>query len=402
MIYPILLYAYPDFSGKVEAGLNSVLQKETPLGYYSKIELQIDGNIDNYGSFEAIAILKNSKGLNELNVIKKKSIIGELFYLESGFSTGNDQLDELITILTKMYEDGKLNNLLNSKTYPDDQIVLDRLLINLNTKYVDFRIGRQQIAWGTGYAFNPTDIWNMKNPLDPMAPKLGVMAIKTEVPLGDISGADIVFSPGNDLRSSSYGLRVKSGFNSIDYSFSTVKNSLRKELGAEDRVMFGIDVAGQIWDEGPGFWSESATNYIYKNNNFDVDSLEYKIDFGIDYTLDNGLYLMSEYLFNSLGAGSKNEYSYYSLLKTASGELSGFAEQYLFNGCSYSLNSDVKLSLYSLVNLNDSSFALLPEINYIYSENIEFKLNYIKNYGNYNTEYGSYEDSISLIATAYF
>ena len=53
--------------------------------------------------------------------------------------------------------------------YPLDEfeVYLQEAFAGLNTKYFRLRLGRQKFSSGTGYAFNPIDLFNVKNPLDP-------------------------------------------------------------------------------------------------------------------------------------------------------------------------------------------------------------------------------------------
>lgn len=49
-----------------------------------------------------------------------------------------------------------------------DTIYLDNAALTLQRKRTLFTIGIQQLPWGSGYAWNPTDIWNKKELLDPI------------------------------------------------------------------------------------------------------------------------------------------------------------------------------------------------------------------------------------------
>jgi hypothetical protein len=64
---------------------------------------------------------------------------------------------------------------------------MDRALIKLYFGSFDLIFGKQQIAWGTGYAFNPTDTWNIKDPLNPNGAKIGVLAANLNFFFGENS-----------------------------------------------------------------------------------------------------------------------------------------------------------------------------------------------------------------------
>jgi len=48
-----------------------------------------------------------------------------------------------------------------------DEIFLDNAFVKLRFTHFDATIGKQQISIGTGYAWNPTDVFNIKDLLDP-------------------------------------------------------------------------------------------------------------------------------------------------------------------------------------------------------------------------------------------
>ena len=287
--------------------------------------------------------------------------------------------------------------------WPATSFNLDRALIKLYTKPMDIFIGRQSIAWGTGYAFNPTDLWNMKSPVDPTAPKIVINAFRAEIPLGDMAGVSLVASTGREFKHSSGGVRVKWNIGNFDMSISglSIMNADREMFSLKKKLVAGTDLAGQIGDIG--VWYEVAvSNPVYSDiTNF--DSLFSQVDLGVDYTFTNGLYIMAEYLYNSLGDKDSKEYTLYDMAKVAGGEAPGLAKSYLFGGLRRELGGQVSIGLFGLANLNDISGLFLPQINYTFNDHIDIELKGIISAGDKTTtEYGSMKSAVQFVIAGYF
>ncbi len=292
-----------------------------------------------------------------------------------------------------------------STFYPSDRIALDRALIKAYFRHFDLFIGRQTIAWGTGYAFNPTDVWNSKNPLDPDAPKTGVNALRMEIPLGDLSRISLVASPGREIENSSGGIRFKTNIARFDLSFSGIRfmNADRRLFGLPPKTMTGADLAGQIGDIG--VWAEAALNNPSHQGrkHTDFDSCFLQADFGLDYTFPNGLYVMAEYFYNQLGRKSSSEYNSTDLLHLLTGEMPGFARHYLFAGLRYDAPGGISFSAFALGNTVDRSVMLLPSVEYGLTDDINIELGAQVGTGDPDkSEYGSVLPNLYLKVTGFF
>ena len=102
-----------------------------------------------------------------------------------------------------------------------DTLFLDNIYIRANFKNFDLTVGKQQISLGTGYAWNPIDIFNFKQLLDPTYEQTGVNAIRAEIPIGSRSNIDLLLSPGTDWDNSVKMFQLKSGVGRYDI-FGTV------------------------------------------------------------------------------------------------------------------------------------------------------------------------------------
>ncbi|MCG2716555.1 MAG: hypothetical protein L6422_09830, partial [Candidatus Marinimicrobia bacterium] len=81
-------------------------------------------------------------------------------------------------------EDGMgLDTLSNMPYCFSDTLFIDNMFLEFHHKLFDLTLGKQQIAPGVGYAWNPTDIFNLKDLMDPTYENTGISAIKLSIPL---------------------------------------------------------------------------------------------------------------------------------------------------------------------------------------------------------------------------
>ncbi len=290
-----------------------------------------------------------------------------------------------------------------SSLFPATSVNLDRAVIKLYLPKMDIFFGRQPVAWGTGYAFNPTDLWNIKNATDPTAPKIGINALRAEIPLGDVAGLSLVTSTGNDFKHSSGGFRLKWYLAGFDMSVSGISmmNADRELFGLKRKLVAGTDFAGEV---GPvGVWYEVAVANRLYNGYENFDSLYVQADLGVDYTFSNGIYLMGEYLFNSLGKESSSKYTISDMAAVAGGEAPGMGKHYLFGGVQQNFAGRLDVGLFALANVQEPSGMIMPEMTYTFNDHIETKLKgSIAAGSKRRSEYGSLRSSVQLEMTGYF
>ncbi|HLA40828.1 MAG TPA: hypothetical protein VJ417_12575, partial [Candidatus Glassbacteria bacterium] len=153
-----------------------------------------------------------------------------------------------------------------------------------------FSAGRQQISWGAGYFWNPTDLFNpVSFALVEMAERHGVDAMELEVGMGSLSQVQAVWAWGRTPQQARGALRFKT--NLADYDFSLMAGRYFR-----DEVV-GADFSGQIG--GAGFRGEWLHDFSQAGDDFD------QLVLGWDYRFTGRWTVTGEYLFNSgeLSAG---------------------------------------------------------------------------------------------------
>lgn len=267
-----------------------------------------------------------------------------------------------------------------------DENFLDNAFATIYGRHFSLRIGKQQLPWGTGYTWNPTDIFNDKNALDPTYEKVGVNAFKLEVPLGLSSYISGILSIADTWRRSTKAIKAKTHLHGFDATMSFVQKNQEifdldlQQENFERRNLIGADLSGELL--GLGLWAETAYNFMEKSGNFG----QYLV--GIDYTLENGLYFIGEYFRNELGKSSKDRYTLLDWARLLGSEAENLGRDYIFAGQMYPIAELWSWSNYLLFNLNDGSGIVFPWFDYSLNDNTELIFVGYVPFGSRGSEFG--------------
>ncbi|UCH11440.1 MAG: hypothetical protein JSU61_06005, partial [Fidelibacterota bacterium] len=191
-----------------------------------------------------------------------------------------------------------------------DTLYLDNVFLKARFKHFDLTVGKQQISLGTGYAWNPTDIFNIKDLMDPTYEQTGITAMRAEVPLGDRVGLDLILAPEESWETSAKMVQAKAGLGSFDFTGTYAEHTGQypywrlKTYAPGDTLLnyrkLGGSFVGQIWEIG--LWGEGLWHVGDSPGNMKFTEFL----FGIDHTFDFQTYVMLEYFHNSAGADTSN------------------------------------------------------------------------------------------------
>ncbi len=259
------------------------------------------------------------------------------------------------------------------------------------TFYADplrLRMGRHKFYSGTGYAYNPIDLFNRKNPLDPTYEVDGNDAVLATLmlPAETQLTAAVVFEDktdpvGRDIRwgnkHAMYQLRLKSSVRGwdlalqytyairprIDYEAGFGMRDFRWRLAAFEfsGELGGVGLygeAGYAWVDavrGTGSLSRAAKDHL-------------RLLLGADYTFENQLYVMAEYLHLGQGSSSGRTMGLNERMAFMSGETLAMDKDSLFLGASYPITDLSDLALYAIIGCNAGSAVLNPRYDYKLSD----------------------------------
>jgi hypothetical protein len=243
-----------------------------------------------------------------------------------------------------------------------DQLVLDRAYLKYRTGAWSLTAGKQRIAWGSGYIWNPVDIFNpfvlafaVKD-----EDKTNVEALRVEVPVGAAGGIDGFVLTGKPWEMTGRGIRLKGNVGLFDLALSYVDQGA---LGHQ----FGFDTAGDIIKD-VGMRGEIALKNSYT-----------QAVIGGDYTLNNGVGLNVEYYFNGLGSRDRNAYNW--------GNVDQVGMDYLFCSANKIIDEITTVTGSVLMNLDDRSFMLYPSYSRSLSDNLDLELAAMISAGEIGTEF---------------
>ncbi|MFH1941391.1 MAG: hypothetical protein ABIL68_04745 [bacterium] len=268
----------------------------------------------------------------------------------------------------------------------DDRHFLDNAYLKLTIKYFDLTVGNQPISLGSGYAWNPTDLFNTQDLLDPTYEQPGHNAIRLDVPIGTRYSLTALYAPGEGWEDSGKLLQFKGRISHFDYHLIAVEKTWRfhdytqfnldplnpgfLEL-PEKRRMLGFSTAGELF--GLGIWSECGYNWMETSDDF------YEIVLGTDYTFDSGTYIVAEFYRNTLGKPDEGDYTLNDWMRYLVQEQKTISRDQAYAIIQHPFTDLLTLGISTIYTFSDGSFALLPTLNYSPFENVEI-LTYINYY----------------------
>ncbi|MFQ5754151.1 MAG: hypothetical protein ACE5HI_19350, partial [bacterium] len=202
---------------------------------------------------------------------------------------------------------------------------------------IEITLGRQRIAWGTGYVWNPTDLLNPFNPASiELEEKAGVDAAYIALPFGTLSRFEAAYAPGKHDLQPSVAFRLSSNLSGYDVSLMAGE--------FQDDKVLGGDFAGYIG--GAGFRGEFAYTWKQGRPNF------LRAILNTDYNFPDDYYAFIEFFYNGQGSTNKQNYN---LIDLFSSQTFNLARLYIAASVSKSVTPLLRLSFYSILNLNDKS-----------------------------------------------
>ncbi|NIA23169.1 MAG: hypothetical protein GWP03_03295 [Proteobacteria bacterium] len=251
-------------------------------------------------------------------------------------------------------------------------------------------LGKQQMGWGTGYAYNPTNLFQYKTIMDMNEELDGVNSVKLKINFPFDLSLETVMLPGAIIDSTSFAGKIKGYFPLLDFS-----------TGFAYYIQTHLDslTLNPVNDRYKSILADFSTNIfnfnIYGEGLFNLNKKAPVAVIGCGYTgTDNSFLLNFEYLYN--GYGAESNYNIADWLDFLSGyELSLGKHELIFNVEKSYNNEYVKFNLTTLVNPIDKTGLILPGVNINPNDNSTIVLTPFIPYGkddpsNGGTEYTNF------------
>jgi hypothetical protein len=258
----------------------------------------------------------------------------------------------------------------------ENEIFLDNAFLKLSFPALDLTAGKQQISLGTGYVWNPVDVFNTKDVLDPTYEQPGHNAVRLDVPAGGRSTVTALYSPEASWSESGKLLEIKAGAGRFDLSLDLIEtfwvfhDYTRFDPEAQDftalpgkRRLLGGSAVGELL--GLGVWAEFAYNWMERTDDY------YELVLGGDYTFDSQTYVMTEYYRNTLGKSDFRDYSLNDWMRFFTAEQKAVSRDQLYVFLQHPVTDLLNLGVQDVLSLSDGSMALAPTAFYSLSDSVE-------------------------------
>jgi hypothetical protein len=266
---------------------------------------------------------------------------------------------------------------------------IDRLYIDWNYNSFQFTAGRQRIAWGTSWAWNPIDIFNPLSVLDfDYEERPAVDAVRAQYYTGPVSKIELAFKPAKDKENIIAAGLYSININNYDFNF----------IGGikYDRLFGGAAWVGDIY--GAGFRGEILVSEGKKLSlpfpgTFGSEKLNYSFVLSGDYTFPSSVYIHTEVLYNNVGAAELTALYRQEALNLG---LLSAARWSVYQEFAYDIHPLVRGTVFGLFNPDDKSYAIVPSVSYSVITNLDLLLLLMFFDGEPLTEFGSYGSTVFL------
>jgi hypothetical protein len=312
-----------------------------------------------------------------------KAVVEYDHQMQAGsFVNSNDYL-----IIRKNIEDRQGIDL-SGTLVDDDGFVYEHSLyrgyISAKTDLVDFDLGRQQIPWGVGRFFTPTDVFNPFNFSQvEWDERQGVDAVNLKKRVGDYK-INYVYTPrGKRLHPSRHMAKITRDIQG--YEVSLLGGTIAKNEA------IGYDLQGNVGD------AVLRSEFIFQNAENEKDFAQFLID--MDYRFKNGVYALLEYYYNGRGKSDSRDYE---ISRAVRGEIQEMGRNYLGMELGYDITPLLRIENRTVLNLDDLSAFNRVELRYEINQELIMRVAGLFDMGDSDDEFGAKQNAYFVELQKYF
>jgi hypothetical protein len=256
--------------------------------------------------------------------------------------------------------------------------------MSISWSKLTMRLGKQPLAWGTGYVWNPTEIIAPKLAYDPSYRRDGNNALKVAYSWRYGGGAEVIGVLRGTPDSIMVIGRIKE--NVFGFDLTAIGAWLWDTTTTLDTTRNRILVGGQFTGEigNVGLWAEGGYN-LYED-----DDLNYaELVAGIDHTFTFRTHVMAEYLYYGAGFSSADDYTFEGWLGRATGLRRAMGKHQVYVGADQTIISFHSVGLGAIINPIDASAIIIPRLTLSLSDNLDASLFGFYSFGNQDSEFGA-------------
>ena len=354
---------------KVYKGLITVILLFTGL-FLTVSGAQAEGQVDFSGSLEMSGITQHSNPDYLLGLLYPAVITpsgnglkfrGDFKYLPS----------EQLTVKARLgFQDESL-----AESGLNSELTFDRAYFDYTPGAMfSLRAGKQRLAWGTGYAWNPTDILDQpRNAFTDVDNPAGVMALRGDLNFGPVTGQ--LFSTwDDDWNNTGKAVRLKTSPGGVDLTAGWVQPEAGDPAWIADFAysVAGIGLHGEVLYLAEGNWQTGGgkvNNYL----------------FGLDYNFPGGYYLALEYYHNDLAFSQVSDLVTYAMAHPDFGQddllglvnNGGVLQNHYFLRFTKTIVNNLNSEIMLVYGPADQSLEAQPKLEYTWKDNLMIFAKYL-------------------------
>ncbi len=308
-----------------------------------------------------------------------------------------EKIPNFIDQIKTHYEFADLSAVLWNKGKSLGYLETDRLWLDWVKDNFEVTVGRQRIAWGTSWVWNPTDLFNPQSPLDFDYEELpGTDAIRIQYYTGPVTKIEAAVRPAKTLDKVIAAGLVS--FNKWDYDFNLIGGI------KNNRWVAGGGWSGDILNAGfrGEFTVTQKPELLSKYNGISTFIRDYKplssfndpvFSFVLsgDYTFTNSFYIHTEIMYYN--NGKQKNTGLYQQEALELGMLTP-ARWSVYQEFSYDITPLLRGSLFGIFNPDDKSYVIVPSLSYSVITNLDLYLITLLFNGDTLTQYGDYGSTL--------
>ncbi len=365
-----------DIHGSFENQLTGMVPRDERLVLYDGLRLRVDLDAN------------LPKGIK-----LRSDVVARLFVGETGFPMQDivpaQTLEDLVA------RDPRWQMALEDEYALENEFYLDNAYLKIPVARALVILGKQPLEQGAGYAWNPTDVFTVKDMLDPTYEKEGVVALRTIIPICDWGSLDLVAAPDGKLKRWTVGGRgsVRMGpvsLSGVSYLTRVKKTDLEGSMDAmeaaalmgddpedavvtvdAERIMVGGDAVVDI--QGVRVWAEGAYNFVENKSGATADWWE--LSGGAEYYFPSETHFMIEYFHYGRGPSQLGGTYYFNdWMGLLSMDLKMLGQDFLFESIDHPIADFWTVGVSSFQGLNDASAAIMGDLRWAFAEDMELWL----------------------------
>ena len=232
-------------------------------------------------------------------------------------------------------------------------------------------VGRQQIPWGVGHFFTPTDLFNPFSPTQiELEERDGVDAVNLIAKNFAEMKWQFIYTPrGRDLHPQRFLGRVSKDI--YGFEMGVLGGRIQRDHA------LGFDFQGNVKS------SAVRGEFLYREVDHGRDFIKFTLN--ADYNLPHNVYGLLEYHFNGEGRRNTDDYE---VTRFIEGDIQQLAKNYTALLLGYNITPLLRFEHRMILNMDDTSVFLRPELRYELRSNLLLTLAAQLYGGGPNEEYG--------------